>query len=78
MATLLEKLKTQGVSKIHQAFVNEQKDGWIRCAKPNGETYGLIVNQFIARIDKGDITVVNEDAKNGIIEFSYKGSGSPF
>ncbi len=78
MAALLDKLKSQGVSKIHKLFVNEQSGQWVKCVKPNGETYGMITNSFVDRVDKGEIEIVNEDAKAGIIEFTYKGSSSPF
>jgi hypothetical protein len=78
MATLLEGLKSQQVSKQHKAFVKEQQNGWLKCQKPNNDVYGLLTNQFVERVDKGEIVVENEDKDNGIIFFVYKSTGSPF
>lgn len=75
---LLDNLKSTRVSKVHQALTNETKAGWIKCIKPSGDTYGLIIDQFIKRIDDGEIIVDKEDEEKGIIFFTYKGSGSPF
>lgn len=79
MATLLEGLKSKSVSveRVHKAYVNEQKNGYLKCTKPNGDQYGLVTNLFVKRIDDGEIIVIKEDVKSGIIEFKYNNT-NPF
>lgn len=80
MATLLEGLKSKSVSneRIHKAYVNEQQGQWMKASKPDGTIYGLLIDQFVKRVDLGEIIIKNEDVKLGVIEFTYKGSSSPF
>ena len=75
---LLDQLKTPKVINTHVADCNTVQSGWIKCTKPNGEVYGLIINSFTKRIDAGEIIVDKEDEKKGLIEFHYAGSKSPF
>lgn len=75
---LLDGLKAPKVVNIHKADCNSVQQGWIKCEKPNGDVYGLLVNSFTSRVDKGEIIIDKEDEKKGIIEFHYAGSKSPF
>lgn len=75
---LLDQLKSPKTINTHVADCNSTQKGWIKCTKPNGDVYGLLINSFVARIDNGELIVDKEDEKKGIIEFHYAGSKSPF
>ena len=75
---LLDNYIAKVETKKHVADCNSIKEGWIKCTKPSGDVYGLIVTQLKARIDKGEIVVDSEDVDKGLITFHYAGSKSPF
>jgi hypothetical protein len=75
---LLDQFKLAKTVNTHVADCNAVQSGWIKCTKPNGDVYGLIINSFTKRIDAGEIVVDKEDEKKGLIMFHYAGSKSPF
>lgn len=76
--SVLENFKLKKEGKIHVANFNETEKGFVKCSRPDGSTYGLIIQSFIDRVDKKEIEIVSEDEATMQIEFKYLGNGNPF
>lgn len=67
------------VDKIHKADFKQTKHGWVQCTKPNGDTYGLIINSLVDDIANGSKEFVDYDDRIQVLRFKYaKGNNNPF
>ena len=72
-------LMKKPTDKIHSANFKETKNGWVKCVKPTGEEYGLIINSLVDDIQQGKKDFVSYDDKTQVLQFMYaKGEGNPF
>lgn len=72
MATLLDSLKSQEKSNIHELHVNVKDGNRIKAVAPSKKVYFFVAEAFVADVDKGLIEIVKEDEKSGIITFTRK------
>lgn len=72
MAELISGLFEKVGSKVHTMYVNEIKEGEVKCTKPTGEVYGIRINGLKDLIDSGRIVILSEDQKKMTIQFEWK------
>ena len=72
-------LMKKSEDKTHIADFKETKSGWVQCTKPNGDTYGLIINSLVDDLANGKKEFVDYEDKKQILRFRYgRGEGNPF
>ena len=72
------KMMKKPTDKIHKADFKQTQSGWVKCVKPDGTEYGLIINSLVDDIANGHKEFVSYDDRTQVLSFRYKEKGNPF